>query len=122
MLQPKIKQALDAATQVAFKSCAPFKKGSTEIDGTLVDESNFINITMPIYNLIEYSDNYSDTSGALWCFKRDEIDVPIVTLSAEDNVKLSKLLGEGFKRYIYWNKYKVIDNIIVHIAAQNEEK
>ena len=34
--------------------------------------------------------------------------VPIVTLSAEDNAKLSKLLGEGFKRSIYWNKYKVI--------------
>ena len=28
---------------------------------------------MPIYNLIEYSDNYSDTSGSLWDFKRDEI-------------------------------------------------
>ena len=29
---------------------------------------------MPMYNLIEYSDNYSDTSGSLWNFKRDEID------------------------------------------------
>ena len=29
---------------------------------------------MPMYNLIEYSDNYSDTSGSLWGFKRDEID------------------------------------------------
>ena len=48
--------------------------------------------------------------------------VPIVTLSAEDNAKLSKLLGEGFKRSIYWNKYKVIDNKIVEIAANNEEK
>ena len=151
---------------------------------------------MPMYNLIEYSDNYSDTSGSLWQFKRDEIEgdvdltvnaqhipnnsssfkykssfitnrngvkiavplkylsnfwrslemplinckvelslkwdkncilssedgnsvfaitdtklyVPIVTLSAEDNVKLSKLLGEGFKRPIYWNQYKVIPN------------
>ena len=36
--------------------------------------------------------------------------VLIVTLSAEDNVKLSKLLGEGFKRPIYWNQYKVIPN------------
>ena len=34
--------------------------------------------------------------------------VPIVTLSSEDNVKLSKLLSEGFKRPIYWNKYKII--------------
>ena len=27
---------------------------------------------MPMYNLIQYSDNYSDTSGSLWQFKRDE--------------------------------------------------
>ena len=47
--------------------------------------------------------------------------VPIVTLSAEDNAKLSKLLGEGFKRSIYWNKYKVIDNRVVEIG-DNEEK
>ena len=30
---------------------------------------------MPVYNLIEYSDNYSDTSGSLWQFKRDESSV-----------------------------------------------
>ena len=36
--------------------------------------------------------------------------VPIVTLSAEDNVKLSKLLGEGFKRSIYWNKHEIISS------------
>ena len=39
--------------------------------------------------------------------------VPIVTLSAEDNAKLSKLISEGFKRPFYWNKYKVIDNKVV---------
>ena len=48
--------------------------------------------------------------------------VPIVTLSVENNAKLSKLLGEGFKRSIYWNKYKVIGNLVVEIAADNEEK
>ena len=48
--------------------------------------------------------------------------VLIVTLSAEDNVKLSKLLSAGFKRSIYWNKYKVIENIVVEIANNNEEK
>ena len=151
---------------------------------------------MPTYDLIEYSDNYSDTSGSLWQFKRDEIEgdvdltvdnssffkyksnfigdtvadganrkkegvkiavplkylsnfwrslemplinckvelslkwyerclltvantatfkitdakiyVPIVTLSIEDNAKLSKLLSKGFKRPLYWNKYKII--------------
>ena len=45
--------------------------------------------------------------------------VPIVTLSAEDNAKLSKLLGKGFKRPIYWNKYKVINNIEVSINRAN---
>ena len=44
-----------------------------EVTDTFVDNADFINITMPMYNLIEYSDNYSDTSGSLWDFKRDEI-------------------------------------------------
>ena len=49
--------ALGAITQVAFENCAQFEKCSTEIDDTLVDEANFINITMLMYNLIEYSDS-----------------------------------------------------------------
>ena len=48
--------------------------------------------------------------------------VPIVTLKTEDNTKLSKLLSDGFRRSIYWNKYKVTDNILVEIAIANEEK
>ena len=36
--------------------------------------------------------------------------VPIVTLSKEDNAKLSKLLSEGSKRPVYWNKHKIIPN------------
>ena len=64
----------NAATQVVFKNCAPFEKCRTEINETFVDEAEHINIVMPMYNLIEYSDNYSDTSGSLWQFKRDEIE------------------------------------------------
>ena len=71
---PQRKQPLDAATQVVYKNSAPFKICSTEVVGTLVDETHFINITMPMYNLIEYSDNYSGTSGSLWGFKRDGIN------------------------------------------------
>ena len=48
--------------------------------------------------------------------------VPIVTLSIEDNAKLSKLLGEGFKRSIYWNKCKVIENTVVQFSDENLEK
>ena len=63
----------DANTKVAFKNCASFKDCRTEINDAFVDYADFINITVPVYNLIEYSDNYSDTPGSLWNFKRDEI-------------------------------------------------
>ena len=63
----------DANTKVASKNCAPFTKCITEINETSIDDAEHINITMPMYNLIEYSDNYYDTSGGLWQFKRDEI-------------------------------------------------
>ena len=36
-----------------------------EIDGTFVGYADFINIAMPVYNLMEYCDNYSDGSGSL---------------------------------------------------------
>ena len=77
--------ALGAITQVAFKNCAPFEKCRTEINETFIDEADFINITMPMYNLIKYSDNYSDSSGSLWDFKRDEI-VDNANMTNDDNV------------------------------------
>ena len=48
--------------------------------------------------------------------------VSIVTLSPEHNAKLSKLLSKEFKRSVYWNKYKVIDNIEISTNYANEEK
>ena len=56
----------DANTKVAFKNCAPFRKCRAEINETFVDDAQHINIAMPKYSLIEYSDNYSDTLGSLW--------------------------------------------------------
>ena len=66
--------------------------------------------------------NATSADSATFKITDAKLYVPIVTLSAEDNAKLSKLLGEGFKRPVYWNKYKVIDNKVVEIAANNEEK
>ena len=60
-------------TDVAFKNCAPFSTCTTKINDVFVDEANHIYIAMPMYNLIEYSNNYSDPSGSLWQFKRDEV-------------------------------------------------
>ena len=59
---------------VAFKNCAPFSKCISEINNTKVDNAKDINIVMPMYNLIEYSNNYAKTSGSLWQYFRDEPD------------------------------------------------
>ena len=205
---------------MAFKNCEPFKDCRTDINDTFVDYADFINISMLMYNLIEYSENYSDSSGSLWGFKRDDVVnnanvtnddnapsfkskanlfanteangtkkgvkialplnylsdfwrslemslinckvermdlewiencvltttavgananassadsinfkiidaklyLPVVTLSVEDNVKLVKQLNEGFKRPVYWNKYKITDNKVVELLLVNEEK
>ena len=58
----------DANTRVAFKNCAPFTKCITHINDEHVDNADNLDIIMPMYNLIEYSDNYSDTLGSLWQF------------------------------------------------------
>ena len=53
----------DANTRFAFKNCASFTKCITHINNEHVDNADNLNIIMPMYNLIEYGDNYSDTSG-----------------------------------------------------------
>ena len=57
--------------KVIFKNCAPFTNCISEINNTQVDNAKGIDIVMPIYNLIEYSDNYSKTSGSLWQYCKD---------------------------------------------------
>ena len=74
-------------TDVAFENCAPFCTWKAGINDVFTDEANHIYIAMPMYNLIEYSDNYLDTSGSLWQFKRDEFPAKIADLSI-DNSKL----------------------------------
>ena len=55
-----------------FKSCTPFTKCISRINNTDVDTAQYIDIVMPMYKLIEYSDNYSKTSGSLWQYYKDE--------------------------------------------------
>ena len=52
--------------KVIFKNCAPFTNSISKINNTQIDNAEYIDIAMPMYNLIEYSDNYSKTSGSLW--------------------------------------------------------
>ena len=61
-----------AAVRLALKNCAPFTKCNLEINDELVDTAENLDIVMPMYNLIEYSDNYQDSSATLYQYKRDE--------------------------------------------------
>ena len=64
--------AANANTRLALKNCAPFTKCNLEINDEHVDTAENLDIVMPIYNLIEYSDNYQDSSATLYQYKLDE--------------------------------------------------
>ena len=68
------RQADERDKGVAFKNCVPFTNCIGEINNTQVDNAKDVDIVMPMYNLIEYSDIYAKTSGSLWQYFRDESD------------------------------------------------
>ena len=68
------RQADERDKGIAFKKCAPFINCISEINNTQVENAKDIDIVMPMYNLIEYSDNYAKTTGSLWQYFRDEPD------------------------------------------------
>ena len=76
--------------KVIFKNCAPFTNCLSEINNILIDNAKDIDIVMPMYNLIEYSDNYGKTTGNLWQYCKDiparnNANNAIITFS-EDNI------------------------------------
>ena len=90
--------AADANTRLALKTCAPFTKCNLEINDEHVDTAENLDITMPFYNLIEYSDNYQDSSATLYQYKRDEPpeDDAVADLTADNSSSLKykiSLLG-----------------------------
>ena len=60
-------------TLVSFKNCAPFIKCSSHINDKFLEETYNLDVILHMYNLIEYSDNYEESTGSLYHFKRDEI-------------------------------------------------
>ena len=88
------RQADERDEGVAFKNCAPFTNWISEINNTQVDNAKDIDIIMPMYNLIEYSDNYAKTTGSLWQYFRDE---PNDNLANSESFKSKiKITGKTF--------------------------
>ena len=57
--------------KVIFKNCAPFTNCISKINNTQIDNEEYIDIVMTMYNLIKYSDNYSKTSRSLWQYCKE---------------------------------------------------
>ena len=92
------------ATRLVLKNCAPFTKCNLEINDKHVDTAENLDIVMPMYNLIEYSDNYQDSSATLYQYKRDK--------PPNDNADLTADNSTSFK-------YKV--NLLGIIAAADPD-
>ena len=102
----------DANTKAAFKNCHPFIKGKIHLNDTHVDESGNLDLIMNMYNLIEYSNNYSDSTASLYQFKRQEpldnnVDLTIASSSFDYK---SKLLGNAIEENnnAVWKNAKII--------------
>ena len=94
-----------AATRLAFKNCAPFTKCNLEINDEHVDTAENLDIVMPMYNLIEYSDNYQDSSATLYQYKRAE--------PPDNNVDLTANNSESFKYKVNLLGNPVVTNRVV---------
>ena len=75
--------------KVIFKNCAPYTNCISKINNEQIDNAEYIDIVMPTYNLIEYSDNDSKTSGSLWQYCKDIPTVNnnghIISFNGDDN-------------------------------------
>ena len=103
----------DANTKGAFKNCAPFMKCVTHINHEHVDTADNLDIVMPMYNLIEYSDNYSDTLGSLWQFKRDES--PVTNTGNPDNVSVDNSSSFKYKSSFKGDSATVASNRVFSV-------
>ena len=62
-----------AQKNVTFKYNATFRSCISKVNSTLIDNALDLDIVMPMYNLLEYSENFCILSVSLWNYYRDEI-------------------------------------------------
>ena len=85
--------------KIEFKNCSPFTDCFRKINNTQEDNDKDINIVIPTYNLIEYSNNYLETSGSSCQYYRDE-----ASLNNHDAVFGFTVVNNNTKSFIYNQK------------------
>ena len=98
-------------TRLALKNCAPFTKCNLEISDEHVNTAENLDIVMPMYNLIEYSDNYQDSSATLYQYKRDEPPDDI-----DDNLATNNSSSFKYKVNLLGNP--VVDNNVATLNVK----
>ena len=78
--------------KLTFKNNALFRSCISKINNTFVDNAENLDIVMPMYNLLEYSDNYSMTSGRMWNYYRDEVNDSVNETDAANNIINNKTI------------------------------
>ena len=104
-------------TNVAFKNCHLFTSAVIKLNDQQVDSAFDLDLTMNLYNLIEYSDNYADTAASLYHYKRPE-------QSRDNNIAIDDLSIDNSSSFKYqWGLIKkevnptpVGQNIDPHVA------
>ena len=86
------------ATQIAFKNCAGFTIFMTEIDGTTIDDAENLDLVMLLYNVLEYSSNYSETTRNLWLYSKDKATNFNNNIANTNNFKFFKCKAKNMER------------------------
>ena len=99
--------------KLAFKSNAPFTSCILKINSTLINNAEHLDIVMPMYSLIEYSKNYSKTTGSLWNQYRGEYmlgqkQVQIILLKIQNILIIKQKLQEDYKAAIQKKNLKLL--------------
>ena len=90
--------------KLAIKNNAPFVFCITKINNTLIDNAEDLDIIMPMYNLLEYSKNYSKTTGSFWNYYRDEPNSGVGGANNNINYSIKDLKSFDYKTSITGKK------------------
>ena len=77
-----------------------------KVDGTAIVNGKDLDLVMPMYNLLEYSSNYSDTTGSLWFYSQDELNFFNNHIVNNDDFKYFKYNSNGANRIL---RNRIID-------------
>ena len=105
-------------TQVSFKSCAPFTKSVTKIDGTTIADVEDLDLVTSMHNLMKYSSNYSETTGSLWFYSKDEATGFNEDIANDNNFKYLKYQAKVLEKVEANNTNGIFKNAAIVVTLK----